>query len=354
MTLWIRRARLGRIGLLVVLAGLFPAEGRAQIDVPRFLSEHADFSSKDLQKLSDGQVVVKVPKPPDNREVQVLGVAIVSVPLDFFVERMRDVNTLGSSSTVKQIGLFSSPPKPEDLAGLEIPKDDVDALRKCEVGKCDMKLPGGAIERLQAEVDWSKSDYSRRVHEFVAQGLAVYLQNYMAEGDAALATYDDKSEPLSVAEGFRQLLGQSRYLVEYDSEFHSYLSRYPKASLSGVEDIFYWSVEDFSLKPTIELNHMVIRMGSGAGGAGGAGGEATIATKQLYASHYFQAALDFVTLVELPGREAVYVMWYLRQRFDGKVSGIKRSLLESGLRGNIGDVVGSLRTEIETAYKANR
>ena len=150
MTFRIRRAWLGRIGLLVLLAGLFPAEGRAQIDVPRFLSERADFSSKDLQKLSDGQVVVKVPKPPDNREVQVLGVAIVSVPLDFFVERMRDVNTLGSSSTVKQIGLFSDPPKPEDLAALEIPKDDVDALRKCEVGKCDMKLPGGAIERLLA------------------------------------------------------------------------------------------------------------------------------------------------------------------------------------------------------------
>ena len=61
-----------------------------------------------------------------------------------------------------------------------------------------------------------------------------------------------------------------------------------------------------------------------------------------------------VALVEIPDEDAVYMMWFLRQRFDGKVGGIKRSLLERNLRDNVGDLVGSLRTEIETAYRASR
>lgn len=341
---------LGQIVVLMTLAALAPVEGRAQVDVPMFLSEHAGFSSKDLEKLAGGQVVIKVPKAEDKVEVQVFGAVIVNASAEFLIQGFRDFNAPASdASTIMQMGRLSSPPTPQDFSRLEIPKDDVEALRKCQVGKCDVKLPAGAIERFLEDVDWSADDYSKQVHVLFGQMLAGYAQAYMSEGSAALATYDDKSEPLSVAEGFRRLLAESSHFVTYDAAFHRYLDRYPNEQLPGVEDIFYWSVEDISLKPVIGLKHMAIRMEPETTGV-----DAIIATKQLYASHYFQAALDFVFVVSVPGRDEAYLLWELRQRFDGKVSGIKRIMLENGLRSNIANLLKSLKTEIEKTYKASR
>jgi hypothetical protein len=340
---------LGRILALLTLAALTPAALRAQVDVPKFLSENAGFSSGDLEKLAKGEAVLKVPKSEDNTEVQVFGAVMVGVPASFLIRGFRDFNApVSDASTIMQMGRFSSTPALADLSRLEIPKDDVEALKKCQVGKCDVKLPAGAIERFLADVDWSASDYSRQVQALFAQISAEYVQAYMSEGANALATYDDKSEPLSVAEGFRRLLGESTHSLSYDAAFRRYLEGYPNEPLEGVEDIFYWAVEDFSLKPVIGLHHMAIRAEPETTGV-----DAIIATKQIYASHYFQAAFDYVIVVSVPGSDEAYLLWVLRQRFDGKVSGIKRTMLERGLRGNIEDMLESLKTNIEKSYKAS-
>ena len=345
-----RWARLGRILIVLTLAAFAPATGWAQVDVPKFLSEQLGFSSKDLEELAKGEAVLKVPRPEDDAEVQVFGAIIVSAPAMFLIQGFRDFNAPASdASTIMQMGRLSSSPAPADFSRLEIPKDDVEALKKCQVGKCDVKLPASAIERFLADVDWSANDYSRQVHALFAELSVGYVQAYMSEGSSALATYNDKSEPLSVAEGFRRLLGESSQFFTYDASFHRYLQRYPNEPVQGVENIFYWAVEDFSLKPVIGLYHMAIRAEPETTGV-----DAIIATKQLYASHYFQAALDYVLLVTVPGRDEVYLLWVLRQRFDGRVSGIKRTILERGLRGNIDDMLESVKTTIEKNYKASR
>lgn len=350
MILGLRKKDFRRILIVLTLAAFAPATGWAQVDVPKFLSEQLGFSSKDLEKLAKGEAVLKVPRPEDNAEVQVFGAIIVGAPAAFLIQGFRDFNApVSDASTIMQMGRFSSPATSADLSRLQMPKDDVEALKKCQVGKCDVKLPAGAIQRFLADVDWSATDYSRQVHALFAEFSAEYVQAYTSEGSTALATYNDKSEPLSVAEGFRRLLGESSQLLTYDAAFHRYLQRYPNEPVQGVEDIFYWAVEDFSLKPVIGLHHMAIRVEPETTGV-----DAIIATKQLYASHYFQAALDNVSVVTVPGRDEVYLLWVLRQRFDGKVSGIKRTMLERGLRGNIGDMLESMKTEIEKTYKTSR
>ncbi|KPK55767.1 MAG: hypothetical protein AMS21_13270, partial [Gemmatimonas sp. SG8_38_2] len=150
-------------------------------------------------------------------------------------------------------------------------------------------------------------------------------------------------------DGFRRLLAESASVFAYDAAFHRHLDRYPNASLQGVEDIFYWTVEDFSLKPVVGLHHMAIHAEPETTGV-----DAIIATKQIYASHYFQAALDYVIVVSVPGRDEAYLLWVLRQRFDGNVGGIKRSMLERGLRSNIADMLNALRAQVERQYKPSR
>jgi len=344
--------RSARRVLAAVVFGLCPApvEGSAQVDVPRFLSENVGFSNKDLDQLSGGQAVVKVPKSGDDVEVQVFGAVIVGASAEFLIQGFRNFNApVTEAGTIMQMGRLSNPPVPADFSRLEIPKDDVDALKKCRAGKCDVKLSAAAMERYLTEVDWSAPDYSKQVHALSGQLMADYAQSYMSEGAGALATYNDKSEPLSVADGFRRLLGESSSVLAHDAAFHRYLDRYPNESLQGVEDIFYWAVEDFSLKPVVGIYHMAIHAEPETAGV-----DAIIATKQIYASHYFQAALDYVSVVSIPGRDEAYLLWVLRQRFDGKVGGIKRGMLERGLRSNIADMLNALRAQVERQYKPSR
>jgi hypothetical protein len=54
-----------------------------------------------------------------------------------------------------------------------------------------------------------------------------------------------------------------------------------------VDDTFYWAKVKFGLKPTLRIVH-VLTLHKGING----GLAYAIAEKQLYASHYFQTALD--------------------------------------------------------------
>jgi hypothetical protein len=331
---------------------LLPAaatEGRAQ-DVLAFLRDRIGLSSGELEQLQGGVAVAKIPKSEDNREVAVFSVVRIQVPMGFFLERVAGVERLMSrDETTLQVGRFDGSPSPEDMAGLELPKGDIEALKKCRVEKCDVKLPAGSIEALHQQVDWSQSDHAQQANDFMARDLAAYLEEYMSVGHAALATYDDKSEPLSVAEGFELLLGQTPYLIEYSAPFHAHLRSYPEANKSGVEDIFYWAVEDFGLKATLTLNHVAIDHQPSTSQS-----EALIGRKQIYASHYFQAALDILNAVSVSEddpSQGIYLMSSLRQRYDGKVAGIKRGQLEKGLKKKSAEVAAAIKSELEAAYR---
>ena len=70
-------------------------------------------------------------------------------------------------------------------------------------------------------------------------------------------------------------------------------SNIPNAALPGADSYFYWEKVDFGLKPTIRLNHAVIYRGRTQGRD-----FATVAIKQLYATHYFHTALDVSVCVQ--------------------------------------------------------
>jgi hypothetical protein len=106
------------------------------------------------------------------------------------------------------------------------------------------------------------------------------------------------------------------------------VENYPAGEWPDAEHLFYWTVEDLSLKPTLVLHHMTIRGGVESP-------DALMVSKQIYASHYIQAGVK--AYAALPASDddpsrGVYVLLTQRLRFDGNVSGIKRKLLEDGTR----------------------
>lgn len=342
-----------RIGYLICIflaAALVARPAFGQTAALRELRERAGFSDGDVRDLDGGRAVVKVPDAEDEREVVVLGVVRINVPAAFLVDRLRRIeDALAGGGVAKQIGRFGEPPGPDDMAGFALPRDDVRALRECRPGKCDVKLPADVMDQVQAEVNWSSRDAEQQANRAMAGWLADYLDGYRRGGNAALATYDDKQEPLSVAAGFHILLQASPLIQKYRPELRDYLERFPQANLAGAEDVYYWSVEDFGLKPVTHLYHTTIYRPAGEPAV-----EAVIARKQIYASHYFQAAVSFVSIANVgePGSPDVYLTFLTRQRFDGKVGGLNRIVLERKLRDNVQAQLQDLRTRMQSSYTA--
>ena len=97
-----------------------------------------------------------------------------------------------------RVGRFGNPPSLADVARLELEKGDIDALASCEPRDCDVKI-GAAFADLRAAVDWRGPDRAVRVNAFVRQRLVDYVKAYRERGDAALVTYVDGANPVSLA-----------------------------------------------------------------------------------------------------------------------------------------------------------
>jgi hypothetical protein len=96
---------------------------------------------------------------------------------------------------------------------------------------------------------------------------------------------------------FQSLLSESEVLPVYLPELKRYLLNYPAPMPPKVESFFYWEKVDFGLKPTLRLNHVIAYRSTGPRGVAN-----VVAVKQLWASHYFQLALDLTASVPESGR----------------------------------------------------
>lgn len=280
------------------------------------------FSAGEIRAVNAGQAVVKSLDTPVRQELAHFGVVHINVPPAKFMERFRDIERFESGPGVPQIRRFAVPPKLEDLAPLKLPERDITALRHCRPGSCDVNLSSEAIARFRNEVDWSSAsaaaDAQRLFHELMLER----LRAYQAQGNGGLGRYEHDDRPVEVAGEFRALLTSAQPFPVPIPGLAAYLETYPRDRLSGAEDLFYWSVVEFGLKPTVRLAHVVIHAPPGKP----SGVSHVIAIKQIYASHYFHTTLELRFLVEDARRQGFYLVSITRSRSDG-TTGLTGSLL---------------------------
>ena len=310
----------------IVLIAAVASTAQAAAFVDDLLRRKMRFSAADLRSLDAGAAVVKSLETPVRQELAHFGVVYIQAPQQRFIERFRDIERFESGPGIPQIGRFSVVPQLQDLASLTLPVEDVQALRTCRPGDCDMKLPAAAMSRFRNQVNWSSPDAARDANAIARDMILELVRRYQANGNDALGHYDDDGDPLSVAEQFRALLPSGDLLPAPVPALIAYLENYPRSRPAGAEDFFYWSVVDFGLKPTIRANHVTIYPLSGSSSANVA---YVIAIKQLYASHYFHSTLELRFLVgddRRPGRQGFYLVSITRSRNDG-MTGFTGSLL---------------------------
>ena len=308
--------------------------------VERLVIETMGFSTEDVRELEKGSAVIRSLDTPVNQELAHVGVVYVDAHPDQFVERFRDIEGFERGPGIPQIGRFGSPPRMEDLRSLTLPAEDLAELPKCRPGDCEVKVSADALIRFRNDVDWSSADAALQASEVARELVLDLVQAYQAEGNPALGAYVDEDEPLSVAEQFRGLLASRDPLPAPVPALLAYLDDYPRGRPDGADEFFYWTVVDFGLKPTIRVNHVTIYPLAARPSTGVA---YAIATKQLYASHYFHTTLELrflVDRVDPAGRRGAALISITRSRNDG-MTGFRGWFLRPIIRRRSRDAVRS-------------
>ena len=321
-------------GLLVALAlgGLASTAAADASRVVTFMRQAVGLSDVQIASVEAGQVVTKQLPAVDKGEIAAFGAVRVGGDRAAFLRQVGSgVGKTRKSAAVLEIGRFSLPPRVEDLAGLTLDEDTFAAVRECKPGDCGIKLSSSAMEKIQGEVDWKAADVRSRAAQVLKEMLVEYTAAYMRGGTAEMATYADKESPVETSAEFGKILTASPYLVEYAPELHHYADEYPKASLSGAEDFFYWCKDKYAPKPTISLFHVVIWNEPQRDFA-------VIASKRIYASHYFRAGIDLLAVVEAPGG-GFDLMDLYRARIDPP-KGMLAGTIMGKVRGGIEQAVG--------------
>jgi len=310
----------------------------------KILREKAAFDEIDFAALTQGQTVVSLLPAKDKREVAVFGLVGLQVPAEVFLQSFRESMTRKSNPAILEIGRFSSTPTLDDVQSLTIEDRDIDDLKECVVGDCAVKLSAVMIERFHKEMDWEAPDYRIRATQLMKLMLLDYVSDYLARGDVALIEYNDKSKGVQLAEEQRALMAASTYINNLLPDFPQHLKGIPKSGMSIVENAIVWSKIKFGLKPVFAINHIMVYKREQ-----GTGPQVLVASKQIYANHYFDSSLALTAFVNIPGASpGSYLFYENRSRADGlegAFSKIKRGIVEN-------KAVDGLKTILESS-KAN-
>ncbi len=342
-----RRHTLACLSKLVVFATLcaivWPCTdiALAQSSVAEFqklLRERLAFDETDITALQQGRTVIKLLPAQDKREVAVSGLVRLQVPADVFLQSFRENMVRKSNPAILEIGSFSSQPTLADLKDLTFEKGDIEDLKTCVVGDCQLKLSALMIERLHKEVNWEAPDYHNQATQLLKLILLDYVRDYRDRGDVALIEYNDKVKAVHLAEEQRALKASSSFLYDVLRSPQSAKAS-PKPVLTNVENAIVWSKVKFGLKPVIAINHITIYKDDTETRP-----QILIASKQIYANHYFDSSLALTAFVNIPGESAgSYLFYENRSRADGlegAFRGLKRGIVE-------GKAVNGLRAILE-------
>lgn len=314
-----RRVRHGAATLLAV-AALAGTPAHAQSAAARhpdlsFLGAADAPSRAELEAIERGDVVVRSLRTADRDEVALLGLVNIAAPRDFYFERARNLSVALSQAGRQAFGVLHSPARASDLAPLKLDPSDASGLRKCQVLRCSIKLPAQQMAAMSNALESTRegsSESTARVDSFLRDWLVSLVTDYRARGDAALPVYDDTRAGESSAAGYRQILAENAPMLRDAPAFAAYLAASPDHPPAGAASTLYWAADRRpGLKPIVSVNQLSTFRGADANG------RMFIATKQLYATHYFDAWLDLASLVEqqepMPHTTLVLVR---RVRFD--------------------------------------
>jgi hypothetical protein len=349
-----RRWRLGTgLGAAVSAALLVSGAATPRAQAPiipepaqSMLLRDAGFTEGQLVLARNGRTVVRMLDTPNPKEVAVAGVTRIAVTKEQFFVRYRDIERFKQHEAVKQLGRFSQPAVVADLAGLTFSADMLDDLRTCRPGDCKVKLPQAWMAKFREEVNWSSPSARADAQALFRALLAAYVADFQTNGTNALVEYRDKEVPVKLAEQSTVLIQHSPYLSAASPDFARYLIAYPRVQLPVLDNFIYWSKEEFGLKPVVSVTQVSVYQDPATPSL------LMGASRQLYATHYFEASLGLTFAVDdgetaKPGVYLIYVNRTHADALKGSFGMVRRSIVYGRTKDGVEKTLVALKRRLE-------
>jgi hypothetical protein len=289
--------------LVLIAAAALPSSPQSNPDLQTFFRQDIGLSQDQINAIRSGQPVAKTMPPRTPAEVFLFGAIYIHAAPESYVQLAHDFERRRELPSYWALGVFSDPPQLSDLKDFSLDSDEIQALKKCTPGDCQIQMPASSIEDLHRSINWSAADVNEQVNRLLQKTALQRLLAYQHEGNQALGAYNDKRDPTVVPQQFAYMLTYAKALPAHLPDFYTYLLAYPNAKPANVEDTFYWAKVKFGLKPTLRVVQVVTMHGDRSDPVAYA-----IAEKQLYSSHYFETALDLSFCVRDPKRPGFYLI----------------------------------------------
>lgn len=315
------------------------------------LSAKGGLTKDDLAAVERGEIVIRLLPVVDKREVAVCGVVRLRGTPDVIAKAFKESLAQQGRQSILAIGSFSNPPTLVDVESLSLENRDIEDLKRCAVGKCEMKLSTAMIARFHQEVNWTAPDHQLQANRLFRQMLMDYVRDYQARGTAALLEYHDQSRAVSIGEEQQALLDSTLYLSDFTPEFVSNVKKFPNFDLSNIESSINWTKLKFGLKPVIIVTHTTTYKQSERNAY-----QILSLSNQIYANHYFDSSLALTAVISFPKDAAVsdsYLLYANHSRADslaGSFSRIKRSLVEDESVEKLNTLLLQAKANVQVAH----
>ena len=334
---------------LLLLGGLLASQAsiaaQERADPFAFFQPSVVVTGDERARLDRGDAIVRV-LPAESAEVAVFAAVRVDADGDRLAAWIRDIAALKKSPFVKAIARFSDPPRLEDLEALALDDEDLEAIRRCRPGSCQLKLGAAEIASLQEAIRAAPDSWKATLQAAFRQAMLARVHAYLAGGHGVLAPYADRDDPPPSLEVFALILRRSAYLAERLPAFVDYLDRYPHAPVPArVESFVYWSKEQLAGKASVNATHVSMRPSDDDSQP-----ELLVAGKQIFATHYMNGSLSITAIVRGPSGQR-YLVSFTRSRVDvlGRwFGGVARMVIERRLRREASEVLQGLRRRLES------
>ncbi|MFN7914574.1 MAG: hypothetical protein U0Q55_04495 [Vicinamibacterales bacterium] len=313
-----------------------------------FLAQQMKATAADLGRLRQGVPIVIPMTAAVDREVAMAGVIRIDAPAERTVATISDIERFERGKGFIQTRKMSEPPRLDDFAAFQVNQEDFAALRKCRPADCDVKLGQSLFPVLNA-INWSAPNVRDQVNTLARRGAFNLLEAYRQGGNEELAIYADSDRPTFVAREFADLVQRTSQLPSQLPDLARFLLDYPRVqNRAAFDDFYYWSVAEFGLKPVFRLNHVVIHRVPQPSPV-----RYAVATKQLYANHYFHTALEVRATVDVaPDAASHYLVALTVVRSDGLTGlfgGMVKSKVQSGGRDGLLAALSKTKQVVEQA-----
>jgi hypothetical protein len=314
-----------------------------------FYREFVGLADEQIRQIHEGKAVAKILDSPTADQVFVFGSVYIHSTPERYIQFASDLDELRKLPSYLAIQQFSSPPQLTDLKEFTLDAEDFKELKDCKPGHCKFQLPAERMDEFQRSIDWSAPDAADQVNRLAQEMALQALLDYQRGGNAALGAYRDKSHPAAVAETFASMADRIKGLPVYLPELREYLLNYPKADSGNIESQFYWEKVNFGLKPTFRMVQSVIYHGKSATEAVHA-----VALKQIYASHYFETALDVTVCVndlqasDQPGFYLITMKGSQQTGLTGLKGSIVRKVAIGKTRSSLERALASIKQKLES------